>query len=482
MNGYVRWKTFVTTLLGSGLFFLQPGTARANLTCADASAYSDAVTYWNCVANGAVQGRFARQTRALAMTHAAVFDAVNAIDHHYETYAVEYSAPGADPDAAAAQAAHDVLAYLFPALKPSLDANLASSLGLIPDAQSKADGVTAGAWVAARTLASRFNPDGTASDGTPASDFSVVYVPPNDNPGTYQLTPPNFAPAVSVGWTNVAPFFLNNNEQFISPGPYPLSSDDYLADFNEVKDLGSADPGSGGRSADQEATVSFWIENPNYTWNRIARQVSAANGLTVAENARLFALLNLAVADAIIAGMTVKYTYDFWRPITAIRAADTGNPAATSDPSWNPFVSTLPATFGNNRFTPAHPDYVSNHSIYSGTASTVLASIFGSDTIAAMVNGVATPQPISLASSTALHGNRGFARFSDAATECALSRIYGGIHFRKANFDGLDEGGRIARWVFRHKLEPLGENARPVHIAFAPTTLEDAAEATHNEQ
>jgi hypothetical protein len=392
------------------------------------TARADVVTDWNQIAlnmASAINPQFAQQTRALAIVHVAMFDAVNSIDQRFSTYAIRLHAPsGASPEAAAATAAYRVLLTLAPTQQVSLDTAYAASLAQIPDGVSKTDGITVGEAVAAAILALR------SGDG---SSITLPYTQP-PGPGVWQPTPPAFLPANNVAWGNVLPFTMRS---FLAEPPPALTSEDYTEDFNEVKRLGSIN--STERTADQTEAANFWVEASTITWNRIARLAADAHGNSLSDNARLFALLNMAAADGIITGFNTKYTYNFWRPVTAIRAADTdGNPDTVADPTWLPLV-----------VTPRFPDYTSNHTIYSAAAAKVLASFFHRDHF-----------DFSIASSTAPGAVRSYHSFSQAAKECGLARIWVGFHFRTAVRFGLKQGKQVGGFAFKHYLKPVKRHDR----------------------
>jgi hypothetical protein len=389
------------------------------------TARADVVTDWNQTAIATLNAggvRFPPQTRALAMMHAAIFDAVNATNHRYTPYAIDVYAPDVSPEAAAAAAAHSVLLSLVPSQQLNLDAAYAASLAQIPNGPAKDNGIAVGVTVANGIVALR------SGDGSNA----VVPYTPGTGPGVWQPTPPTFGPAVFVAFATTTPFTMRSSSQFLAEGPPALTSRDYAKDFNEVKSLGAVN--SVTRNADQTEAALFWIENSDFTWNVIARLAAAAHQNDLSENARLFALLNMATADGIIAGFNTKYTYNFWRPITAIRSADTdGNLETLADPAWTPLSP-----------TPAHPDYTSNHSIYSAAAAKVLALVLGSDDF-----------DFSITSSTAPSGAvRSYHSFSQAAEECGMSRIWLGFHFHTAVRHGLNQGKQIGRFAFEHSLKP----------------------------
>ncbi len=391
---------------------------------------ADVVTDWNEIANSSLAAaavRFPPQTRALAIMHAAIFDSVNAINRQYTPYAFDLCAPGASPQAAAAAAAHMVMITLVPSDQTNLNAAYAASLAQIPDGPAKSDGIALGENVALALLGQRSTDDLT---------FIAPYTP-GSGPGFWQPTAPAFGPAVWVLWGKLRPFTLRSGAQFRAEGPPALSSAEYADDYNEVKNLGAVN--SALRTAEQTQIAYFWLENSNYTWNRIARLAAVAHNNTLTENARLFALLNMACADSLIAGFDTKYTYNFWRPITAIRAGDTdGNNDTVGDPNWTP-LAPLPAFA-----TPPHPDYISNHSVYSAAAAQVLDSFFGNDF------------GYSVTTSTAINGApRSFNGFQQAADECGRSRIYVGYHFATAVRHGLNMGRQVGNFAVHHYLTPV---------------------------
>jgi hypothetical protein len=353
----------------------------------------------------------------LAILHAAMFDAVNSVEQRYEPYAVNVSAPGANETAAAAAAAHSVLVALLPSQQAVFNAAYAVSLAAIPNGQAKTDGITVGQFVAAAMLSLRSN------DG---SNITAVYVP-SGGPGAWIPTAPTFGPAVWFGWGET-PFAINSAAQFLPDGPPALNSEQYTADFNEVETLGR--DSSTVRTVDQTNAALFWVEFPNYTWNAMAREAVAAKSIGLVDSARLFALLNMASADSIMSGFKAKYIYAFWRPVTAIQHADTdGNDATAADPSWQPL-----------NVPPEHPDYPSNHSVYSGAAAEVLALLLGDD-FDFTVTSSSSPFP------------RSFTSFTGAAEECGLSRIWLGFHFHSAVRDGLNLGKQIGHFAVNHNLK-----------------------------
>ena len=363
-------------------------------------------------------------TRNFAILHAAIFDAVNNIDRHFEPYAVRLShvSRKASAEAAADQAAHDVLLSLYPAFASMLDSELQQDLEQIPFGRDKADGIKEGQDVAAAILALRSN------------DGSAVTLPPfvpKSQPGSYQLTPPNFAPADFIQWPQVTPFALAHANEF-RPGPPPqLTSEEYTQSFDEVKSLGLIS--SATRTADQTQIGQFWNGNIQDFWNEIAQTAALTRHLDLAQSAHLFALLNISLADTTIAFFDTKYTYDFWRPVTAIQMADTdNNPETAQDPAWIP-LSTK---------TAPDPSYPGAHSAISAAAAEVLRLSLG-DQITFDVTSE------SLAATT-----RHFTSFSEAAEEAGLSRIYAGQHFRFDHLAGKRLGHQVARSVLSSVLHP----------------------------
>ncbi len=365
--------------------------------------------------------------RVTAIVSAAVYDAVNDIDRSHTPFFAEVNAPrGASLEAAAAQAAHDTLTALFPAHQATFDTTLAADLADIPPGRARL-GVAVGQAVAQQILAWR------STDGSTAQ---VTYVP-GTAPGDWQPTPPAFLPPVGTQWGHVTPFCIPSDSAFRPPAPPALTSAEYTAAFDEVKSLGAAN--STTRTAEQSQIARFWYGAAGtFTaggyWDQIAQGVARQRGNSLVQNARLFALLNMAQADATFAVWDAKYTYNFWRPVTAIRAADTdGNPATASDPAWTSFL-----------VTPNHPSYNSGHSGVSGAAAAVLTAFFGTDAI-----------PFSFSSDGLPGVTRSFTSFSATAQECSDSRVYAGIHWRFDVAAGQRLGNEVGGYVAAHFLLPV---------------------------
>ena len=391
---------------------------------------SDPVLAWNSILLDSVRAEKTPPpyaARDMAIVHIAIYDAVNAIDGGYEGYLTQRNGPNGGSDvAAAAQAAHDALVALYPDRAAIFDSALSSSLAVVPDGAAEKKGIALGRDSAKHILDAREN------DG---ADDAVSYTP-GTGPDDWQPTPPGFAPALLPQWPDVTPFALDSGDQFRPPPPPSITSDEFTAAFNRVKQLGSID--STVRTADQTQIALFWADGagtatPPGHWNVIAQDVAQAKHNSLAQNARLFALLNIALADAGIVSWDAKYTYNFCRPITAIRNADQdGNPATSSDPSWTPLI-----------VTPPFPSYTSGHSTFSAAAAAVLAGFFGTDQIT-FTTGSENPAA----------APRIFSSFSQAAAEAGISRIYGGIHWDFDNTQGLASGKLVGQYVLSHFLQP----------------------------
>lgn len=393
-------------------------------------AYGDMVTEWNSLAIAAIKADMQTATRAsrsLAMVHAAMYDAVNAIEKTHQAYYVAAEAiDGSSSEAAAAASAHEVLVSLYPSQRHSLDLALERLLADLPDGAGKTNGVALGEYVGGQIVAWR------------ASDHSADMVPytPGTGPGVWRPTPPSFAPAMTPQWAIVTPFAMTDCAQFRTKAPPPLTSAEYATYLNEVKSLGAKN--STTRTPEQTIIANFWMDMPGTAttvgrWNLIAQSVADQKSNTFSENARLFALLNIAMADAGITAWNYKFYYNFWRPITAIREADTdGNPDTAKDPMWMPLI-----------MTPAFQEHVSAHSTFSAAAATVLEYYFGTEGINFTIYDFMMPA-----------SGRAYASFSAAAEEAGASRIYGGIHFTSANLDGLSSGRSVAEYVTQNFLAP----------------------------
>jgi membrane-associated phospholipid phosphatase len=415
----------VVAILAAGAY------ARAGAQAAHGRESGQPVIDWNkallaIVGTPGAQPANIQPTRNFAILHAAIYDAVDAIDRTHEPYLISVRAPrGASETAAADAAAHAVLVGLYPGQQSSLDAEYASELAAVPGGSAKDDGVRVGAQVAHHLLAIR------------ADDGSSVSAPPfvaGSNPGDYRSTPPNFPAAAFTTWGQVTPFVLDSGGQFRSAAPPALTSDDYAEAISEVQSVGSAT--STTRTPEQTQIGQFWNPPIQNFWNQIAETVATAHHSDLPTTARLFAALNLGFADSAIAFYDAKYTYRLWRPVTAIRLADTdGNPDTVADPNWLPLA-------GN---TAADPSYPGAHSTISAAGADVLASFYGDG------------QRFSVTSPALPGVTRSFGSFSAAAEEAGVSRIYAGQHTRIDHVAGVALGRDVAGFVLHNALLPVHE-------------------------
>jgi hypothetical protein len=384
-------------------------------------AFADVVIDWNVAMTHYNEsqpppGAPPLEIRAYAMAHIAIF---NAVDR-----AIKEQASG---EAAAAQAAHDVLVKTLPGGAADFDALLAKQLAALPGGANRTAGLRIGAEAANSILVAR------AYDGAAAGEGPYK---PGSHPGDYRFTPPFDGPpfngyATFPNLGKVMPFVLKSADQFRAPAPYTVRDPEYAFEFNEVRVLGARN--SAVRTPDQTEMAQFWYEMSAFGWNRIARLLATEQPDSLLNHARLFATLNVAMADAFIAGFDSKYTHNFWRPITAIHEAATDdNNFTAADPAWEPLM-----------LTPPMPDYISTHASLGAAASVVLIWFFhGDEHTFTLTSTMAGPIP-------GLHP-RTFHRISDAAQENAMSRLFAGIHFRFACIAGLTQGRDVGAWVVQH--------------------------------
>jgi hypothetical protein len=402
------------------------------LVCAG-PARADVVTDWNAI-TVTTMGQLAPASHArpgpsvildFATVHAAMHDAIQAFDQRYESFASPISNAAGSPIAAAAQAAHDVLVArtldqgaAFALNLDTLLNNYLGPLGLLAD-----PGRLVGQEAASRVLAIR----GTI--GTfpyPAEVFTG-----GTGPGEWRPTPPAFAPMAAPWLRNVPPFTLKASDQLAgNPPPPRLGSGEYTHDYDEVKSLGRSN--STARTPEQTALALFYTDNFTTLWERTLRGVAAANTTNIGDSGRMFALANMAAADAIITAWTDKRGFAFWRPITAIQNGDTdGNPRTAGDASWTPYL-----------VTPPYPDYTSGANNLTSSMTRVLEHLFGDKTEFAVFSTPANVTKI-------------YERFSDMADDVVLVRILQGIHFRFADEVARREGKRAADWAVSHVLRPI---------------------------
>jgi hypothetical protein len=384
----------------------------------------DAVLEWNQLAVAATVTAAQSslpQIRTMAIVHVSVHDAVNAITCQYRTYLAIKCGAWGSPDGAAIGAAHRALARLFPTQAPDLSAARAASLAAHGIADSD-PGVVLGEAIADLVLAVRSN------DGSAQAQFPYT-APGAGSPGVW--VPVGTAPASTPGWGDVTPWVIDLSH-FQVNGPPLLSSRRWARDYNEVKELGSLT--SAIRTDEQTQIARFWLGASGVIWNHIARQLILARNMDSSAAARALALMYLAGADASIACWNAKYTFNFWRPITAIRNGDTdGNPGTDADPAWTPLAT-----------TPQHPEYLSGHSTNSAAMAAALTLVFGDEPGVSIV----------AISPTNAGFERHWDRLSEAVDEVIEARIYSGFHYRTSDEEGAALGRRIGRSIALRALRP----------------------------
>jgi len=388
-------------------------------------AKADKVTDWNAIGaqvlvNGGNAG--AAGSVDMAYMHIAIYDSVNAIEGGYSVFAVSPSnvPPGASAEAATVEAAYCILSSLYPAQAAYLNAQYAASLGTIPDGQAKLDGISVGDEVATRFLASR------VGDGRGAN---VPYTP-GSGPGAWIPTSP--APPAMVWLSQMRPFAIESPSQFRPEPPPSLTSDEWAADYNEVKQMGALN--SSERTPEQTSLGRFFLDPGVPQIGDGLRRLAIDRGLSLKDNARLFAQIYVAQADATIAGWDSKYHYGFWRPITAIRAGDTdGNPNTDADPTWRPLAT-----------TPNHPEYLSAHLFVDGAYSETLRLFFGTKKIIVMLSSTTTGTSMT------------FTNTDDIPKAVTDARIFAGFHYRTSCVRGNVLGMKVAKYVAKKYFQPVG--------------------------
>lgn len=406
-------------------------------------ARADEVLYWNDRALDVMRGSAASPAqagRAMAIVQSAVFDAVNAIEPTHTPIFYQPAVAGpASKEAAVAAAAYTTLVGLYPEYASSLGRTYDDRLTQIRAGATRDYGTALGQDVAQHVLAAR------ASHG---SNLSFNYRG-GTAPGQWRPTPPVFASGLDPYWGNVTPFVIPSAEAFLPAPPPALSSPAYAEAFNEVKRLGAAN--STARTADQTEIVYFWLDSPGATaspvgkWDQVAHILGEQQGNTLAENAGLLALVSLAMADAGIVTWDAKYTYELWRPETAIHLAEEdGNPDTLADPDWTPLLE-----------TPGFPEYTSGHSTFGGAAATTMALFFSTDDITFTLGAGFEQLP---------GVTRTYDSLSAAAFENGRSRIYGGVHFEFADLNGLETGQAIGAYVYHNVAQPIPAPAGAVLV------------------
>ena len=363
----------------------------------------------------------------IAIVHAAMYDAVQAIEKRYTPYYVEIPGASGSSIAAAAKAAHDVLVKRFPSQAGSITPLYEQYL-LMNGISANDPGLAVGEKAAAGINALR------ACDGA----FPAVPPPPfvgGTEPGVWRPTPPANLPMAAPWLGNVTPFAMTRPSQFRADPPPALTSREYAKDYNEIKAVGALN--SATRSPDQTDVAHFYAGNTPVIWNRAIRDIANAHVDNVADSSRLFALFSMAVADALIASWNDKSHYVFWRPITAIREGDSdGNPDTIADPVWQSLIT-----------TPNYPDYTSGAVNFATAATIILENFFATDNMTFSLTTTNVGPTV--------QDTRTYNRFSDAPQDVVDARVYSGIHFRFADEAAHRQGREVAQWTFKHYLRPL---------------------------
>ena len=393
-------------------------------------ARAGAVSDWNLNASNAIFNVAGQGPQLsvphMAMVHGAVYDAVNAIDGSRTGYLLSPGAAGATPfdskEAATAAAAYKVLSHLLGSTQQgTFDGQYAAALAAIPDGLANSRGIAVGEAAAAAMIAARTN------DGR----LGPYRFPVGSGPGVWKPVLPAFVNDPNAWLKDVKPFVIESGTQFMSNGPLDLTSNKYADEYNEVKSLGSLN--STDRSADQTHAARYWAENPPRTWSRVLRTVAAQQGVTLVDEARYYASAYMSAADALITVWNDKARSLFWRPITAIREADTdGNPDTEADPNWVPLIA-----------TPPYPEHPSGHLGLSSSIGRTLQLFFDTDEIGWTDTNVGGM-------------TRSFTSISQAVDEVVGARIWSGIHFRTADEDSVKIGKHVAQYRHAHYFKPIG--------------------------
>ena len=407
-----------------------------SLLVGSVTARADAVLDWNAIAvNTAVANKQnpIAQARYAAIVQLAVFEAVNSITHDYQPYlGIKTAPPDASPDAAAIEAAYVVLSTYFPASQGALYADRTNSLQSIPDSQAKIDGIATGDAAALAMMALR------ANDGSSPPQFKTPGPPVL---GEWQATAScpivnGVAVGIALQWQNVTPFGIPSASAFLLDPPPSLTSNEYAKAYNEVMTVGSHN--STQRPQDRANVALFYAaSSPTQVFNQAAEQVALEQGRSLSENARALALMNMAMNDSLVASFLNKYTYNFWRPETAIHGGNTdGNPNTAGDPGWAPFI-----------VTPCFPSYPSNHGSAGNGAAEVLRRLYGDDGLSITLTNPAVPNIVLQYSS-----------FKQITRDISDARVYGGIHFRIDQDAGQKLGRAVGRAVYKNNLRPMHED------------------------
>ncbi len=415
-------------VLGVGGYAIQSNEVHLdNEELAGRSVSGETIVRWNQNAVTIANGPALPMMRELAIAHIAMHDAANAVERHYKTYSRIARDRRADPALAAAAAAHAALVALKPSSVVEIDEMFQTDLARVIDVDKLQRSLTVGAAAANAILARR------ADDG---SNARVTYTFGPVEPGVYQPVPPAGTNVAFPHWPDVTPFVMTSGSQFRQAGPVSLSRRTWARDYNEVRNFGRID--STVRTADQTHAARFWIENPQFATNTIARTVATANDKGLWATARAFALVNVGIMDASIATWDAKYHFSFWRPYTAIRgpdggSVDDGRADTPLDPTWLPLNG-----------TPGHPEYPCAHCELSAAGSVGLTAVYGSHTGFTITTSTANP-----AGST-----RTYQSFDHQVEEASASRTWGGFHYRFSREDGKAAGYAIGHYILRNVFRP----------------------------
>ena len=421
------WPLVGTVFTVVALIPTTSATATAKPPAGDAKVISD----WNQIATSTMAGDTTKTGHPqvflyMAFVQAAVYDAVVGIDRRYEPYSFHARAPHpSSTQAAAVAAAHEVLVKYFPYAQATLDAAYATSLAEIPDGTAKTNGIVFGVRAADNLIALR------ANDGR---DAPILFAQPPAT-GVWRPTPPAFQSMFDPWLGFVTPLLVRSATQFGPPGPPTLTSARYTRDFTEVKAYGSAT--STVRTADQTATARFFSGNALVQFNAALRDQATVRVLDIVQSARMFAAVDMSVADGLITVWRAKYVYGFWRPITAVNLADTdGNPATTADPTWVPLLA-----------TPAYPEYPSGYNVVAATTTGGLEQLFHAQRLNLTLISTAVPN-------TLRHYDTGRALRADVVD----ARVWLGIHFRFADVDSRNLGLQLSDWTLDHYFQPVDQD------------------------
>jgi hypothetical protein len=400
----------------------------------------DPIAVWNEVSEQAVKTAAAPPPIAaldFAIVHLAMYNAVESIDRRYKPYHAAVPGAHGSMSAAAAKAGHDVLVALFgsnPVQTSAIDTaylNFLTANGIDPCDP----GVAVGAQAAADILSLRAH-DGRFPLNPPPFLGNTAIGQWRPTPSLLPGPPPSMSPGLAPWVASVTPFTMESNSQFRVAPPPSLKSDVWEDDYNEVKSLGSLN--STTRTAEQTEIGYFWADSGPILWQNSLRYISRNYLNDIGESARMYALANVAIADAQIACWESKYFYNFWRPITAITLGDTDSNAETqADPDWQPLIN-----------TPNFPEYPSGHASISGAVSHVLRLFFRTDVLNFQMTTT---------NAKALQKTRNFTRFSQAEREVVNARVYVGIHYRNSDRAARAQGLHVANWVFKNYFRPIDD-------------------------